>query len=337
MAAANTNIPAVQPESSDAIKLNSNENPWPASPRVFGAIAKLTPPDLRRYPHGTGDTFRAAAASVLSVKPQNIICTNGGDELLTICFRAFCDTEHAVAYAQPTYSMYPVLAGLQGCSAIEVKGETEESLNELVEADAALTIVCNPNAPTCDFIAIEKLACLAEKLSGILLIDEAYVDFAEDNAIRLIYDFDNVIILRSMSKGYSLAGIRFGFGIAASSLIDGLMRVKDCYNVDVMAITAATAAIQDQSYLKSNVNKIICERTRMTKELLKIGVTVPESQTNFILAGLEGAKEIYEELVSRNIYVRYFALPGLEDKLRITIGTPRQNDKLLAALREIIN
>ena len=201
-----------------------------------------------------------------------------------------------------------------------------------------MTIVCNPNAPTCDFIPVDKLGELAGKLSGVLLIDEAYVDFAEDNAIRLIKDYDNVVILRSMSKGYSLAGIRFGFGIASPSLIDGLMKIKDSYNVDAVALAAATAAISDQAYLQGNVKKIVSERTRVIEQLKTMGFEVSDSQTNFILAQYSqgNAKEIHQKLTEQEIYIRYFELPGLGDKLRITIGTPEQNDKLLAAMKEII-
>ena len=171
-----------------------------------------------------------------------------------------------------------------------------------------------------------------------MLIDEAYVDFAEDNAIRLTNDFDNVIILRSMSKGYSLAGLRFGFGVGQKTLIDGLMKIKDSYNADVVALAAATAAISDQTHMKSNVEKIKSERDRLTQQLRLMGFDVPDSQTNFILAQYrqKDAEDIHEKLKQQNIYIRYFALPGLGDKLRITVGTPEQNDKLLAALKEII-
>ena len=331
--------PGFQPKSANVIKLNSNENPWPASPKVFEAIGKLTPLDLQRYPQATGDHFRAAAANVLGIKPENIICTNGGDDLLTVCFRAFCDADRPAAYAQPTYSLYPVLAELQGCESIDVERNSEGSLNELAHIDAALTIVCNPNAPTCDFIPVDKLGKLAGKLTGVLLIDEAYVDFAEDNAIRLIKEFDNIIILRSMSKGYSLAGIRFGFGIGSPSLIGGLMKIKDSYNVDVAALAAATAAISDQAYLKDNVKKIISERTRVVDQLRLMGFEVADSQTNFILAQYSrgNAKEIHQKLAEQDIYIRYFELPGLGDKLRITIGTPEQNDRLLAVLQMILD
>ncbi len=330
--------PGFQPKTADAVKLNTNENPWPCSPKVLEAIGNLTTETLQKYPEATGDSFRKAAAPVLGVEPKNIICTNGGDDLLTICFRAFCDTDCPVAFAEPTYSLYPVLADLQGCEAIQIERDEKKSLDELAKIDAAMTIVCNPNAPMGDFISIDELATLAGQLSGVLLIDEAYVDFAEDNAVRLIKDFDNVIILRSMSKGYSLAGIRFGYGIADVQLIDGLMKVKDSYNVDTMAIAAATAAIGDQDYFNANVKKVIAERGRLTQALRAMGFEVGSSQTNFVLARSikKEAKVVYEALVERNIFIRYFSLPGLEDKLRITIGTPEQNDKLLAALEEII-
>ena len=329
--------PGFQPKSADIDKLNSNENPWPASPKVFEAIAKLTPLDFQRYPEAAGDGFREVAAAVLGIEPENIICTNGGDDLLTICFRAFCDADRPVAYAQPTYSLYPVLAEIQGCQVIETPRAADGSLDELAQINAPLTIVCNPNAPTCDMLSIDSLARLAEKLTGVLLIDEAYVDFADDNAIRLIKDFDNVILLRSMSKGYSLAGLRFGFGVAQKSLIDGLIKIKDSYNADVVALTAAAAAINDQPHMKSNVEKIKSERDRLTQQLRLMGFEAPDSQTNFILAQYreKNAEDIHEKLKQQNIYIRYFALPGLGDKLRITIGTPQQNDMLLAALTEI--
>ncbi len=332
-------VPGFQPKTADVIKLNSNENPWPASPKVFEAIAELTSLDFQRYPEAAGDSFRAAAAQVLNVRPENIICTNGGDDLLTICVRVCCDHTRPMAYAQPTYSLYPVLANIQGCEAVEVPRGENGSLDELAKINAPLTIVCNPNAPTCDMLPIDALAELAGRLTGVLLIDEAYVDFAEDNAIRLVHDFENVLILRSMSKGYSLAGLRFGFGIASPKLIAGLMKAKDSYNADVISLAAATAAIKDQAHLKSNVEKIIAERTRLTEQLTSLGFEVSPSQTNFLLSRCVGcdAKAIHEALKKQNIFIRYFSLDGLTDKLRITIGTPEQNDKLLAALKDVLD
>ncbi|MBA7612036.1 Histidinol-phosphate aminotransferase [subsurface metagenome] len=332
--------PGFQPAETDVVKLNTNENPYPPSPAVMDAIRDISEEQMRRYPDPHGNKFRKAAAEVNGVGPDYIMCCNGGDELLEITIRAFCDENRPLAYPVPTYSLYPVLANLQNCKAIEVPFDSEFNLPaKLASADAALTIVCNPNAPTGSFVSVDELKSLAGKLSGVLLIDEAYVDFAQDNCAALVKDFDNVIILRSMSKGYCLAGIRFGYAIAQPALIAGLMKVKDSYNVDAVAITAATAAIRDQSYFQQNIKKVKDERARLTQQLRDLGFDVPDSSSNFVLAKCKNHKavEIYEKLVERKIYVRYFDYPNLNDKLRITVGTSEQNDKLLLALKEILS
>lgn len=329
--------PGFQPKQADVVKLNTNENPYPASPKVLEAIRQTTAEQLRRYPEPAGESFCAVAAEVLGVGVDTILCTNGGDDLLNICVRACCDADRPLAYAQPTYSLYPVLAAIQGCPVIEIDRTQPDALEQLAKADAALTIVCNPNAPTSDLLPVDALAELARKLSGVLLVDEAYVDFADEDALWLVLHFDNVILLRSMSKGYSLAGLRFGFGIASPSLISGLMKVRDSYPVDAVALRAATAAIQDQAYFKKNVAKIKTERSRLTAELRAMGLDMPDSQTNFVLARCadKNAETVYKALADEAIFVRYFKLPQLEDKLRISVGTPEQNDRLLAALKTI--
>jgi histidinol-phosphate aminotransferase len=329
-------VPGFQPDGANVVKLNTNENPYPPSPKVIEAIESLSPEGLRRYPQPLADTFRQAAGKVLGVRPENIICTNGGDDLLTICFRAFCDQDRPAAWPTPTYSLYEVLASLQDCRVVEADFADDNWRDKLIAAGAALTIVCNPNAPTGVQVAANDLAELAGRLSGVLLIDEAYVDFAWDNCFRLVEQFDNVIILRSMSKGYSLAGLRFGFGIANEALIAGLMKVKDSYNVDSISIAAATAAVLDQEYFKANVEKVIAERSRMTKELTGLGFQVAPSETNFLLAQISGAGAIYEKLAKDNIYVRYWNTGQMADKLRVTIGTREQNDALLKALTQIM-
>ncbi|MBL7153659.1 MAG: aminotransferase class I/II-fold pyridoxal phosphate-dependent enzyme, partial [Phycisphaerae bacterium] len=239
--------PGFQPIEAEVVKLNTNENPYPPSAKAMEVLAGLSGERLRRYPDPVGEEFRRVAAVVNAVAADHIMCCNGGDDLLTIAFRAFCDESRAVAYPVPTYSLYPVLAKLQGCPAIEVAFDEEFNLPaKLAGTGAALTIVCNPNAPSGSFVSVEELASLADELSGMLLIDEAYVDFAEKNCAGLVKEFDNVIVLRSMSKGYSLAGIRFGYAIAQPGLIAGLMKVKDSYNVDSAAIAVAAAAMKDQ-------------------------------------------------------------------------------------------
>lgn len=332
--------PGFQPKQANVIKLNTNENPYPPSPAVTAAVTRIAAEQLRRYPDPLANSFREIAATVSHVKSENIICCNGGDDLLRIAFSAFCDKERAVAYPVPTYSLYPVLADIQNCQKIEIPFDREFNLPaRLASAQAALTIVCNPNAPSGSFIAVEELASLARELKGVLLVDEAYVDFAEENCARLIKDFDNLLILRSMSKGYSLAGIRFGYGIAQKSLIEGLRKVRDSYPVDAVAITAAAAAIKEQHYFRQNVQKVKEERTRLSESLRNLGFTVPDSHANFVLAQCNNFKagEIYDRLVGQNIYVRYFNAPHLDDKLRITVGTREQTSKLIKALEKILS
>jgi len=364
--------PFLLSQESRGVKLNTNENPYPPSPNVMKILSQISSEQLRRYPDPMGNAFREAAAQVNGVQPDNIMCCNGGDELLRIAFEAFCDENRPVAYPVPSYSLFPVLAKLQNCKAIEIPFDSEFNLPaKLSGTGAALTIVCNPNAPSGTFVSVEELASLADELSGILLIDEAYVDFAESNCTALVKDFDNLIILRSMSKGYSLAGLRFGYAIAQPDLITGLLKIKDSYNVDAVAIVLATAAIKDQQYFKENVEKVKAERARLIEQLRNLGFDVPDSFANFVLAKCKNrlvgaacsgdssrrrpkpeqealrraeepavarkAAEVYEKLTQRNIYVRYFNYPRLKDKLRISIGTAEQNDKLLSALKEILS
>ena len=331
--------PGFQPKSVEVIKLNTNENPYLPSPQAVEALSRINVEQLRRYPDPLGTAFREAAAEIHGVSPENIMCCNGGDELLTIAFHAFCDENRPVAYPVPTYSLYPVLANLQNCKAFEVPFDREFNLPaELTRSGAALTVVCNPNAPSGSFVSVGEMASLADELSGVLLIDEAYVDFADENCAGLVKNFDNVIILRSMSKGYGLAGLRFGYAIAQADLISGLMKVKDSYNVDAIAIAVATAAIKDQEYFKQTTEKVKKARNLLTEQLRALKFEVPPSYSNFVLAETKHcpAREIYDKLEKRNIYVRYFDLPGLENKLRITVGTEQQNDKVILALKEII-
>ena len=332
--------PGFQPKQTDVLKLNTNENPYPPSPKVMEVLVKIKSEQLRRYPDPLGEEFRRAAAKVNGLSPDNILCCNGGDELLTMAFRAFCDENRPVAYPVPTYSLYPVLANIQNCKAIEVPFDTEFNLPpKLAATGAALTIVCNPNAPSGTFIDVGELASFADELEGVLLIDEAYVDFADDNCVNLVKEFDNVIILRSMSKGYGLAGLRFGYAIASPTLIAGLLKLKDSYNVNAIAIAVASEAIKDQKYFSENVEKVKRDRDILTEQLRALNFSVAKSSANFVLAEAKNrrAKEIYEKLLQKNIYIRYFDLPSLNNKLRITVGTSEQNDKLVLTLKEILS
>lgn len=332
-------VPGFQPQAPDIVKLNTNENPYPPSPQALKALQALSPEHLRRYPSPQGDAFRQAAAQLHGLIPDWIICCNGGDDLLSIAIRAICDEQRALAYPWPTYSLYPVLARMHDCPVIEVPFNADFSLPaELARVNAPLTIVCNPNAPSATMIPATELGQLARDLDGILLIDEAYVDYADADCLGLVKEHDNVLILRSMSKGYSLAGARFGYGVAQPALIEGLLKVKDSYNVTAMSIAVATAALQDQNYLRAMIAQIKQHRADLTGGLRDLGWTVGDSQTNFVLAQVTGADatEIHAALAQRHIYVRYFNMDGLRDKLRISVGTPQQNQRLLSALQDIL-
>ena len=333
-------VPGFQPQQAEVVKLNTNENPFAPSPRALQVLSEMSAEQLRRYPDPLGDSFRRVAASIHGLSVDHIMCCNGGDDLLAICFRSFCTEDRAVAYPVPTYSLYPVQARLQNCPIMEVPFDSEFNLPpKLATTQAALTIVCNPNAPSATLVAPEEMASLADELQGILLIDEAYVDFAECDCVDLVKHFDNVIVLRSLSKGYSLAGIRFGYAMAQPELIAGLMKVKDSYNVDAMTLAVAAAALQDQDYFAANIKKVKALRQELIRSLCTLGFTIGDSHTNFVLAQAHGcaAQTLYQELAQKNIYVRYFDIPGLDDKLRISVGTAEQNEKLILAIKAILS
>ena len=206
-------------------------------------------------------------------------------------------------------------------------------------AAAKILLIVNPNAPSGTLDPLERLSNVAERFKGLLVIDEAYVDFAPVSALELVRRFSNVLLLRTMSKGYSLAGMRFGYGIGQPALMQQLEKVRYYYPVDAVPIAAPTAAIEDQDYAKSTWQKVISERTRLSSELRKLGFAMPDSHSNFLLATVpagKGAKALYESLKSRGILVRYWDLPRIADKLRITVGTPEQNDRLLADLKSLL-
>jgi len=333
-------LPGYQPTDRCAVKINTNENPYPPSPRVLEALRQLDGESLRRYPPVLWDDFRRVAADLHGVEPEMIIAGNGGDELLAMLVRCCCDVDRPLAYAVPTYSLYPVLAAIESAPVIEVPFEDERCgiPAGLYQANAALTILCNPNAPTGTLIPREEVAELAGAVEGVLAVDEAYVDFAETDCLDLVRQCENVIVLRSMSKGYSLAGMRFGYGVGQRRIIEAMIKVKDSYNVNIATQVAATAALADQAYFRENRERIVQERQRLHIALGKLGFEVQESHTNFLWAriGGRGAGEVYDALCQRNIYVRYFDQPNLKDHLRISIGTVEQNNALLDGLQAIL-
>jgi len=332
--------PGEQPGEGDrVVKLNTNENPYPPSPRVVQALRDVTPDRLRRYPDPMANKVRDLVAGMFDVRRENILCGNGSDELLTLIVRAVVGEGEAVAYPTPTYSLYPVLAEIQAARVIEIPTQADFSLPvaELARTKARLMILCNPNAPTGVFTPVETLGRIAERFPGMVVVDEAYVDFSSDHAMRLAKTLPNVLVFRTLSKSYSLAGLRFGYAVGAAELIKGLEKVKDSYNVDAVSVALAAAAFQDQAWMLANAEKIRSERARLSARLAELGFVVTPSEANFILAAVPGGdgRAWYEGLKSRGILVRWWDLPRLADKLRITVGTPEENDALLAALEQL--
>jgi histidinol-phosphate aminotransferase len=318
------------------IKLNTNENPFPPSPRVMEAIRALDGEQLRRYPQPMADAFRATAARVHGVEPEMILAGNGSDEVLAMVVRAFLGPGDLLAYPHPTYSLYPVLAEMHEVKVVEVPWGPGWSLptRALVDSGARAIFFANPNAPSGTLASPDEVRALAAAFAGVLLVDEAYVDFADSNCLGLVASCPNVIISRTFSKGYSLAGVRFGYAVAAPEIVAALAKVKDSYNCDALSVTAATAALEDQPYARGAWQAVRAERERLARALTERGWQVIPSQANFLLASCPGGDgaAVYRALRAKGILVRHFAKPGLADKVRITIGTAAQNDALLAAL-----
>jgi len=332
--------PGFQPKNPDAVKLNTNENPYPPSPKVLEAIRGISDFQVRRYPDPMGGAFRQAASEVFDLPEDHILCVNGGDELLNYAFRAFCDADRPAAWAEPTYSLYPVLARLQDCRAIQIDRNTD-SLEELARINAPFTIVCNPNAPTCDFTAVDKIAELASRLEGILLVDEAYVDFGGESCAELVRRYDNLLVVMTYSKSRSMAGARLGFVLGAKPLIDDLRRVQystNPYNVNWLTSTCGIAALRSHAYY-DEMCALICRTRKQAAEALQaMGFWVLPSSANFLFARTErlSGETIYRKLKDRGILVRHFDAPRIREYNRITIGTPEDMDALLSALREIL-
>jgi len=334
--------PGEQLNDPEIIKLNTNESPYPPGPRVFEAIrAALTSDKLRKYPQPLGDTFRYAAGRVLNVNPDSILIGNGSDDILTILTRAFVPEGGLVASPTPSYLLYRTLAEIQGARFECVRYGEDWSLPVPWPGRGDLIFIANPNSPSGTVVPPRDVARIADQIAPApLILDEAYADFAEENGLALAVTHANVIVTRTLSKSYSLAGIRFGFAVARPEVVRELVKVKDSYNCDVLSLAAATAAIEDQDYLWEVRAKIIATRERMRPALAALGFDVTPSQANFLWCRRADrpVKPIYEELKRRKILVRYMNYDGYDgyDGLRISVGSDAEIDKLLAELKAIL-
>jgi histidinol-phosphate aminotransferase len=331
--------PGEQPQETGFIKLNTNENPYPPSPRVFEAVqAALTGDRLRKYPDASGTAFRQVAKRVLDVDPEAILIGNGSDDILTMLTRAFVPDGGLVASPTPSYLLYRTLADIEGARCRLVPYTSDWRLPEPWPVhDAHLTFVASPNSPSGTTVAAAALERLLSQLNGPLVLDEAYVDFADATGLNLTKQHP-VIVTRSLSKSYSLAGIRFGYAVADPRTIGEVFKVKDSYNCDALSQAAAAAALEDQEYLQTTRGRILATRARLGQALERLGFTVTPSQANFVWSRRADrpVKPIYEELKRRRILVRYMNYDGYGDGLRISIGTDQEIGRLLEELARIL-
>jgi len=333
-------VPGEQPRNdADVVKLNTNENPYPPSPQAMEVLRDFAAGRLRPYPDAMASRFRKAAAKVLDVPPEWILPGNGSDDLIMMIARACAGPGRPVAYPVPTFTFYSTQAHIEAAGPVEVPFDEDYALpvDELVKAGAAVTFVASPNSPSGTAAETERLDLLASRLDGVLVIDEAYVDFADDSAMALVARHDNVIVLRTLSKGYSLAGLRLGFGVARPPLLAGLMKTKAIYNVGAVVCELGAAAMEDQDWKNDNARKVRASREGLSAELAAMGFKVWPSQANFLLVRPpEGdAARLYEALKAGGILVRYYEGAALGDKLRITVGADEQNQALIRALQEL--
>ena len=330
-------IPGKQIDAS-IVKLNANENPYPPSPRVREALNGITDTACQLYPDACSNPVRQAAAKVFAVSPDEIIVGNGSDDVLTMIMRTFLDPGDRIAVADPTYTLYETLAAMQAAETQVFPLEDDFSLPEaFFGADAKITFLPNPNAQTGTLFSRESIMRLCAESRGMVVVDEAYALFAGKTMIDCINTYDNLIVTRTLSKSHSLAGLRVGFGIAAHSTIECLMKVKDSYNVNTVSQAAAIAALSDEAYVAQTVAELSSSRDWFSAALRERNWSVVESTANFVLAvpahGEPAA--VVEFLESCGFLVRYFNTPRLRSYIRISIGTTEQMQQLLVCLDDL--
>ena len=334
-------VPGEQPKAKSVVKLNTNENPYPPSPACAEVLKNFPLDRLRRYPDPVFADLRAALAELNGTAPERVFVGNGSDEVLAVAAKTFVDDGEAIGSLDPSYSLYKTLAAIRNVKWVGAgnrgKLENLESLAALARRKTSLFLWTNPNAPTGELAEPSEIAAFAKRFRGVVIVDEAYADFSRTNCMHLAtaQKNRNVIVMRTFSKSYSLAGLRVGYCVGPEDLIAAMYKVKDSYNVDAVAQAVALAAVKDQAWMRANVAKVVKTRARFVRELESRGWDVIPSESNFVFARPPApakAAAIFESLRSRNIFVRYFPGPKTGDRLRITIGTDGQMRALLAAM-----
>jgi histidinol-phosphate aminotransferase len=333
-------VPGEQPRPGEMVKLNTNENPYPPSPRISEVYRNLDIGSLRMYPDPLCSQLRKTAARVWGVSDDMLVLGNGSDESLAMIMHACIELGDSVVFAEPTYSYYETITRLFGGKMVKVPcGPDFMPPENLAELRGKITFIASPNPPIGSFVSDQYIAEVCQGLmgKGVVVVDEAYTDFAGHSAIPLLKQYENMIVVRTLSKSYSLAGLRLGFAIGNPLIMEGIAKVRDPLNIDDVAQNVACIALDDQQHLKDNLEKVISERTRMREELMKRGFSVPESYGNFLFAAhhaLPGI-ELLQRLRERKILVRHFKHQCISHGVRITIGTPEENNLLLQAIADI--
>jgi histidinol-phosphate aminotransferase len=349
-------VPGEQPGIRGLIKLNTNENPYPPSPKVLRAVRAAVDGRLRLYPNPTSQPLREKLATLHRCAPSQIFVGNGSDECLALAVRAFVeprtgrldarvDPRTLVQYFTPSYSLYPVLAEAHGAAAGPVPLEPDFGVPTLQALrrsrwrfDAALTFITTPNAPSGRGYSTRALDQLCRAQRGVTVLDEAYADFAAEHAMRLALTYPHVLVARTFSKAYSLCFLRVGYFVGSPALIAALDTIRDSYNVNGLGQVAAVAALGDRPYYRASFRRIIETRARLTRDLTSLGFDVLPSEANFIFARPPKfpARVWLSKLRDRRILVRWFDAPIVRDCLRITIGTDRQAAALVRAAKGIL-
>ena len=329
-------VPGEQPRMRDLVKLNTNENPYPPTPSIRAALDALRVEDLRLYPDPAADALRARIAALHGASPGNVLVANGSDEALRLCIDAFCEPDGSVGYVEPSYSLYPVLADIRGLRRAPLDLWPDLAWRVPSGYAASVFFLTNPNAPTGHLFAKDGIRAFCEGFPGVVVIDEAYADFAGVSCADLALALPNVLVCRTLSKSYSLAGLRLGWLVGSAPLVAALDAIRDSYNIDRVAQAVACAALDDPAWMRANVERIRASRDRLAAALRDRGWTVADSATNFLWArppaGGPDATALFRQLRGRAVVVRHWDAPRLRDFLRITVGTDAECDRLLAAL-----
>ena len=335
--------PGEQPAGGKFIKLNTNENPYPCSPKVLAAIRHASETGLQRYPDPRATVFRMRVSELLKdvvpgIAPDWILCGNGSDDLLTIITRALVGAGDCLRHANPSYILYDTLAEIQGarCQVVDYrKGWSLDEQFTAPEDRLRLAFLANPNSPSGTLLDPGQVLDIANALPCPLLVDEAYADFAKSNCLNLVAENEKILVTRTLSKSYALAGLRFGYLVAQPRMIEQLSKVKDSYNCDALAIAGATAAIDDQPWLARTREAIVATRRRLTEGLEQLGFQCTPSQANFVWCRhpAQPAGELSRRLKQDGVLVRYLHYPRWEPGLRISVGTDEQIEALLTLLK----